>query len=200
MDRPSCAFFGHRNFDYAPYEDIIRKRIVDLIENRGVTVFYGGGRGNFDGTCARIVWELKSQYPHIKNILVLSYHPTSNFEISSYYDESVYLLENKVLPRFAISHSNRQLVKTVDYVISGVSRPFGGAKSACDYAEHLLKTIFYVVKDIVCNDCDRAIREHEEAMKDEAYRKQMEEEIARSYERTKHVEQEIAKRAKKRRR
>lgn len=61
---PSCAFFGHRSFDYEPYRDKIREKIVDLIENRGVTTFYSGGRGSFDVLCARTVWELKQKSAH----------------------------------------------------------------------------------------------------------------------------------------
>lgn len=180
----ACAFFGHRNFNYTPHEEKIRKRIIDLIE-RGVTDFYSGGRSDFDVTCARIVWELKQDYPHIKNILVLAYMPKNNFELGTYYDESVYLLENKVPFKYAISHTNRKLVGLADYIISDVARVYGGARTACDYAERLYKTIFYIVDNYSYCDYDWVGKIVEEKMKDEAFRKQSEEENARLLEKLK---------------
>lgn len=174
MSQLSCAFFGHSShFDYSPYEDKIREHIVDLI-GRGVTTFYNGFKGNFDKLCARIVKKLKSEYPNIKNVLVLSYIPNKSFELPKYFDESVYLLEKRVPFKFAITHTNRKLLETVNYVISGVARPYGGAKTACDYAERCYKTIFYVVKGYSYCDFDWAIKQHEEQMKNEEYRKQIE--------------------------
>ena len=179
MTSLSCAFFGHRNYDYAPYKDKIKAQVVDLIENRGVTTFYNGGRGSFDGICAQIVWELKTKYPHIKNVLVLSYVPDKDFMLGERFDESVYLLEKRVPMKFCISHTNRKLVETVDYVVSGVVRVYGGAKKACDYAERLCKTVFYVVDGTSSNDCDWAVKDWENKMQDEEYRKQYEQEVAK---------------------
>lgn len=176
----SCAFFGHRNFNYVPHEEKIRKRIIDLIK-RGVVDFYGGGRGDFDVTCARIVWELKKDYPHIKNILVLAYMPKNNFELGTYYDESVYLLEKKVPLKYSISHTNRKLVELSNYIISGVTRVYGGARTSCDYAECLHKTIFYIVGNYSYCDYDWVGEMVEEKMKNGEFREQSEEENERLY-------------------
>ena len=173
----SCVFFGHSNFDYAPYKDKIKERIVDLIENRGVKTFYNGFRGDFDVMCAHIVYELKEQYPQIKNIMALSYIPDEKFDKPEIFDEAVYLLDNKVPLRFAISHTNRKLVETTHYIISGVTRTYGGAKSACDYARRLYKTIFYVVYDYSYCDYDWTVREWEEHKDDEQFVKELEEKI-----------------------
>ena len=51
----SCAFFGHGKEDYEAYKEYIEIIIIDLIEKRGITQFYSGGRGAFDITCAKIV-------------------------------------------------------------------------------------------------------------------------------------------------
>ena len=182
----SCAFFGHRDFDYIPFEGKIRESIVNLIENEGVTSFYSGGRSKFENMCAHIVWELREKYSQIKNILVLSYLPKENFELDFYFDESVYLLDKKVPLKFAISHTNRKLVETVDYVISGVARNYGGAKTACDYAKRLRKPIINVVTgesdffDSMLSEANlmKILAEHEERMKtDDEYRKSQEEQI-----------------------
>ena len=68
----SCAVFGHRNeFYYSGKEEKIYSVINDLVENRGVTEFYNGYRGEFDEICADYVYWLKKHgFPEIKNILV----------------------------------------------------------------------------------------------------------------------------------
>ena len=177
-----CAFFGHRSYDYEPYENDIKDAIVDLIENHGVTAFYSGGRGHFDGTCARIVHELKEKYPNIKNIQVLSYRPTKNFEIGINYDETVYLLEKNVPWQCAILRTNRELVKIADYIISGVCKPFGGAKKACDYAEHLQKEIYYVVLEHYAYELDLLVEGMSDMGKDNIQIQKIKEEKKRLWE------------------
>ena len=118
--------------------------MIDLIKNEGVTQFYSGGRGDFDIICARVVHELKREYPELKNILVLSYHPAKEFELQQIYDESVYLLERKVPPLYAIIETNKALVDKADFVISGVSHDWGGAYEAITYAKQKKKTIIEI--------------------------------------------------------
>ena len=202
----ACAFFGHRNFDYRPYEDNIREIVVELI-NKGVTDFYNGYRGNFDETCARIVCELHEQYPQIKNIMVLSYPPTASFVMPKCFDRAVYLLTRSVPPKSAIVRTNKLLVKTVSYVVSGVVRGYGGAKIACDFA----KTMFRSVINVVTGDTDYYLSEHELEMgnkilqehldrlaTDEEYKRKCEEESKRIYEKTAPiVEKQIEKNKRK---
>ena len=76
----SCTFFGHSEVNYLPMRQKIQRIIADLIVNHNVMQFYCGYRGNFDKLCASLVWELKSEYPHIKNTIFLSYMPKENFE------------------------------------------------------------------------------------------------------------------------
>lgn len=140
----SCAFFGHRCFNYAPYREQLKSIIVDLIENHGVTQFYNGCRGSFDNICIDIISELKKRYPHIKLIMVLSYHPDKEFYISERFDGSVYLLEKSVPPKFAISHTNRRLVELVDYIVAGVFLSCGGAYNAYKRAKTLNKKILEI--------------------------------------------------------
>ena len=193
MGKLSCAFFGHRNYDYKPYEDKIRECIVDLI-NRGVTDFYNGYRGAFDYLCARIVDDLKEEYPRIKNIMVLSYFPDEKFEKPEIFDETAYLLERRVPYRYAIAITNKKIVQTVDYVISGVVFCYGGAKIACDYAKKLLKTIFYVTKDCSYCDNDWVVNEWKEKMNDEKYRIEYEKKVDLFYQSTRQeVEANISK-------
>lgn len=178
----SCAFFGHRNFNYEPHREQIKEIIVDLIENRGVTVFYNGYRGAFDGICAGIVGELREQYPNIKNVMVFSYMPDNKFDLPRCFDETVYLLKDKVPYKFAISRTNKEIVNVVDYVVSGVVRKWGGAKSACDYAKRLYKTVINVVDGSKYYDYDWVIQEVDAKMQDEQIRKKCKEENDKLYE------------------
>ncbi len=96
-----------------PYREKLLNIIIDLIENSGVTQFYSGFRGNFDGYCCNLIYELKHLYPQIKMTLVLSYIPEQkkdsdyNFSLPKCFDDSVYLLERKVPKRLAIIETNK---------------------------------------------------------------------------------------------
>ena len=137
----SVAFFGHRDFDYKPIREKIIELICDLIENHGATEFYNGFRGNFDSLCAEIVFGLKEKYPAIKNIMVLSYHPYDDHPLPKFFDESVYLLDKSVIPKFAISYTNQAIVDRVDFIISSIKHDWGGAWTACEYAKRKKKCI-----------------------------------------------------------
>lgn len=139
----ACAFFGHRDYNYEEYRAALKSSIVDLIENHAVTQFYSGGRGNFDEFASRMVYELKKQYPHIRNTLVLSYIPKEKEEdgLPEKYDDSIYLLEKKVPYRYAIAKTNEKIVERADFIISGVQFSRGGAYQACEYALKKGKTI-----------------------------------------------------------
>lgn len=141
MKKLSCAFFGHREYPYWGYRDKLEEAIKYLIDI-GVTEFYSGNRGTFDRLCAYTVWNLKDEYPEIRNILVLSYLPDEKFKLPEWYDEAVYLLDKQVPHRYAISHTNRKLAQTVNYIIVGVAHKFGGAWSVYNYArKHLYSTL-----------------------------------------------------------
>lgn len=63
-----------------------------------------------------------------------------------YFDDSVYLLEKQVPPKFAISETNKILVKKSDFIVSGVWHNWGGAYSAVEFAKRQGKTVIDVVE------------------------------------------------------
>lgn len=67
----TATFIGH-NECYGLSEDKLKEAIRELIEN-GVTDFLSGGQGGFDRMCGHCVYELKKEYPHINNYLVIPY-------------------------------------------------------------------------------------------------------------------------------
>lgn len=133
------------------YRDKLISIIKDLIENKGVTQFYSGFRGDFDVYCSSVIYELKTRYPQIKNTMVLSYMPehTSDpdyaFRLPKYFDDSVYLLERRVPMRLAIIETNKCLVDKVDCIVAGVITHSGGAYSALEYAYNRKKLIISVI-------------------------------------------------------
>lgn len=139
------AFFGHRDKNYEAYEEKITEILKELIERHGANEFYNGYRGNFDKLCSAIVFKLKKSYPNIRNIMVLSYHPDEKFTLPGCFDDSVYLLDKNVPPRFAITHTNRKIVEMVDYIVSGSFASYGGAYEACEYARRKNKIIFNLI-------------------------------------------------------
>lgn len=151
MQLKSCAFFGHRNMRVEQYKEKLLNIIIDLIENKGVTQFYSGFRGDFDRFCSSLIHGLKVSYPKIKITLVLSYLPEvhdnsdSAFTLPEDFDDSVYLLERQVPKRLAIIETNKCLVDKADYIIAGVILHGGGAYSACEYAYKKKKPIISVI-------------------------------------------------------
>ena len=119
---PICTFFGHRDCDYK-LEPLIESKIIDLIENYDVKKFYVGNNGNFDSIVRNELETLSKTYP-IKYFVVLAYMPK--------YDS---IIKNTILPegieshppRFAIAFRNRWMIKKSDYVVTYVTRSFGGA-------------------------------------------------------------------------
>ena len=151
MSVKSCAFFGHRNMNVEQYGEKLLNVITDLIENKGVTRFYSGFRGDFDVYCSKLVYALKGQYPQIKNVMVLSYipaipdEPDYAFKLPKYFDESIYLLERQVPKRLAIIESNKRIVDKADYIIAGVYFHGGGAYAVCEYASKRKKPVISVI-------------------------------------------------------
>lgn len=123
----------------------------DFIENKGVTQFYSGFRGDFDVYCSYLIYELKGSYPQIKNTMVLSYIPETKdnceyaFALPKCFDDSVYLLERRVPKRFAIIETNKCLVDMVDFIVAGVMTHCGGANMACEYAYKRKKPIISMI-------------------------------------------------------
>ena len=122
----SCTFFGHREC-YGLDEQMLRDAIERLITN-GVTTFYVGNQGDFDGMVFRCLTQLEQVHPHISCSVVLAYLPKQKQEYDSYAGYSLYPegLET-VPPRFAIDKRNRWMIERAEYCVCYVNNTFGGA-------------------------------------------------------------------------
>lgn len=114
-----CTFFGHKD---APkeIEPTLRSTLIDLIENKNVTVFYVGNNGNFDTMVARQLEDLSQTYP-IAYSVVLAYLPTetNNYDnlINTIYPEGL----ETVPKRFAISRRNKWMIQQTNIVVTYVT-------------------------------------------------------------------------------
>lgn len=137
----TCTFFGHIETPKAIKDDL-RNAIIDAIEKYKIDRFYVGYQGGFDNMAISILGELKEKYDY-EYYVVLAYfmgkqplywkeeHPTV-------YPEG----QEKVLPRFAISHRNKWMVKNSDMVIAYIGHDYGGAvkfvKSAASKGKRII--------------------------------------------------------------
>ena len=68
----TVTFFGHKNTPDS-IQPILKKTLIQLIENEGADTFYVGNEGNFDRMVYSTLKELKEIYPFIEYKVVLAY-------------------------------------------------------------------------------------------------------------------------------
>lgn len=89
-----CTCFGHRE-TYKDFSRILSELLEDLILSQGVTEFWTGGMGNFDGSFSAAVRGLKRKYPDIKLILIKPYFSNELNTNKEYYE---YTYDDVVIP------------------------------------------------------------------------------------------------------
>ncbi len=140
-----CTFFGHRNTDSSILPRL-REAIIDLIENKNVSVFYVGNNGMFDFFVREELKEIKKKYPHIKYYIVLAYMPEgkSEFETFDYSDTICFSLPEKTPRRFFVDKRNRIMIQKADYVITHVTTVVGGAAKYKELAKKQNKIVIEI--------------------------------------------------------
>ena len=134
-----CTFFGHKDTPKET-EPTLRSTLIDLIENKNVTVFYVGNNGNFDTMVRRQLEDLSRTYPITYNV-VLAYLPTKKSEYDDY-TNTIFPEGIETAPkRFAISWRNKWMIEQADIVVTYVTHSFGGAAQFKALAERQGKTI-----------------------------------------------------------
>ena len=135
----TVTFFGHKDTP-KNIEPTLRTTLVDLIENKNVTVFYVGNNGNFDTMVRRQLENLSQAYPITYNI-VLAYIPTKKSEYDSFTNTLLPEGIETIPKRFAISYRNKWMVEQSDVVVTYVTHSFGGAAQFKAIAERQGKTV-----------------------------------------------------------
>ena len=136
MEKSKTALFiGHRE---CVGLDIGRVRgEVERLINCGVENFLNGGQGEFDRICARCVFDLKKDYPLIKNILVIPYL-TFKSPQTELFDEIIYPegLE-KYHFKAAIGKRNEYMVENSSHAVCFVKYSYGGAAKTLQFAQKM---------------------------------------------------------------
>ena len=114
---PTCTFFGHRECPEA-IRPKLRAVVTELIEGRGVELFYVGQQGGFDAMAWAVLRELAGERPHIRYAVVLEHMPGRR-ELWERLDYMETLLPEgieSVHPRYAIAWRNDWMLRRADYV------------------------------------------------------------------------------------
>ena len=139
------TFFGHRDAP-ASVESPLTETLVDLIENRGATLFYVGNNGEFDRIVQNKLTVLQHQYPCIQICVVLAYLPGERNDnkalLNTVYPEGLELVPK----RFAICRRNEWMIAQSDLVVTYVKRSFGGAARYAAIAEKRGKPIINIAE------------------------------------------------------
>ena len=124
----TCTFFGHRDTPHT-VEPYLRAAIIDLIENKGVDLFYVGNQGAFDRMTIKILRGLAEEYPKIKYYVVLAYVPHNKERLGLKDGDSTIYPEclDKTPPKYAIIKRNNWMLEKSDYVITYVTHITNGA-------------------------------------------------------------------------
>ena len=126
MEKKACTFFGHRDCPET-IKPKIREAIIDLIKNHGVTMFYVGNQGNFDRLVRSVLKEVTTAYPEVGYAVVLAYMPSTKKRADDFSDTLLPDGIEKVPKRFAIPWRNKWMIEHADYVLTYVTRPYGGS-------------------------------------------------------------------------
>ena len=131
----ACTFFGHRDCSET-IKPRLREVLLDLITNHGVDMFYVGHQGQFDAYVHSELKKLKQEYPQINYVVVLAYMPGKKPEYDDYFDTMLPEGIELVHPRYAITWRNNWMLRQSDYVVTYITRPWGGA---CHFTKKAVK-------------------------------------------------------------
>ena len=135
-----CTFFGHRDCPEL-VKPRLREVLTDLITINGVDTFYVGNQGRFDGIVRSVLRELAKEYPEIHYAVVLAYLPGKKNEYDDFSDTMLPEGIETVHPRYAIEWRNRWMLQRVDFVVTYIAHPWGGAAKFAEQAKRQGKTV-----------------------------------------------------------
>lgn len=134
----TCTFFGHRDCNSLIVTKL-DKAIEELITKQRVDTFYVGNHGQFDSLVADTLRRAKINHPNIKAYIILAYMPTDRKDFGDF--ESILPDGIEFVPkRYAISYRNQWMITHSEYVITYVTRRFGGAYQFSEMAKRKGKT------------------------------------------------------------
>ena len=136
----ACTFFGHRDCP-ASIRPKLRAALTELIEEQGVDRFYVGQQGNFDAVARGVLRELAETYPHIRYSVVLERLPGERRDGGDLSDTIFPEELEGAPPRWAISRRNAWMLERSDFVVTWITRTWGGAARFAARAERRQKRV-----------------------------------------------------------
>ena len=132
-----CFFIGHRDAESGlmpKIEAAVHRHITEY----GVTEFVVGQYGAFDRMAARAVIQLKTTYPEVRLILLLSYYPGERkMDLPEGFDGSLYPEGQENVPkRLAIVRANRYAADHSGYLIAYAWQPGSNSKKVVESAKN----------------------------------------------------------------
>ena len=136
----ACTFFGHRDCPET-IKPRLREVLVELITNHDVDMFYVGHQGQFDAYVHSELKKIKQEYPQINYAVVLAYMPGKKTEYDEYSDTMLPEGIEYVHPHYAISWRNNWMLRESDYVVTHITRSWGGAYQYAEKARRQKKVV-----------------------------------------------------------
>ena len=143
------SFFGHSNYRKNQNDE---EKMLEILEQEigdSTAELYLGGYGNFDAFALSCAKKYKKKHPTIKIIFVTpyineSYQRSKLQYIQTEYDEIIYPEIETVHPRLAIKYRNKWIIDKTDTIIFHVTKNYGGAYQAYEYAHKSNKKIIFM--------------------------------------------------------
>lgn len=136
----ACTFFGHSDCPETIRPNL-QAVLIDLIVNQNIEMFYVGNQGQFDAIVRNVLRVLKMDYPSINYAVVLAYMPGKKSEYEDHSDTMLPEGIEMVHPRYAISWRNNWMLRQSEYVVTYITRTWGGAAQYAAKAKRLKKNV-----------------------------------------------------------
>ena len=139
----TCTFFGHRDCPET-IKPKLREVLIELITRHGVDMFYVGHQGQFDAMVRSVLRDLIEEYPQTHYAVVLAYMHGKQNEYDDYSDTMLPEGIESVHPHYAISWRNKWMLQQADYVVTYITRPWGGAAQYAAKARRCRKCVINI--------------------------------------------------------
>lgn len=155
----SCCIIGHREIEItARLQNELKNKLIYLIKNEDVKVFYFGSRSEFCKLCYNVITNLKNEYARIKRVYVRAEYANvgESYEnyLNEFYEDSFYYDENLKAGRFSYIKRNEFMINVSDFCLFYYNKSYtpssktkSGTAIAYNYAVKNSKTIINLYKN-----------------------------------------------------
>lgn len=137
-----CCLIGpYKDYRYKnEIKEKLREKIIELIEQHGITEFWVKNCGNFDYCVGEILCELKKQYPHIQRFLVLlpantEYRRDKNYDKDKFEHIFTALIPGNMPYSYSMLKTNEFMLQLSAHLICHGVHDWSGAAKTLEFAE-----------------------------------------------------------------